>query len=68
MSESTSTEKRLAALETEVAELKRRVAMEKAPGDWIGRVTGSFQEEPEFDKVLRLGREIRQSRHPDDNS
>ena len=53
-------EQRLAHLEREVEALKRQVAP-STPDDWVARVTGSFEHEPEFDEVLRLGREIRRS-------
>jgi hypothetical protein len=54
-------EKRIAHLEQEVAELKRRVGMPAGSSDWMEQLIGSQKEEPEFDEVLRLGREVRQS-------
>jgi hypothetical protein len=50
---------RLNALEIEVAVLREQVA-EQDRSNWISVVTGSFRDEPEFDEVLRLGREARQ--------
>lgn len=38
------------------------------PESWIQKVAGSFKDEPEFDEILRLGREIRQSDRPDSPS
>ena len=52
-------EKRVAALESEIAEIKRRIAAD-APQSWFAHVAGSFKDEPDFDEVLRLGREVRQ--------
>ena len=33
--------------------------------NWIDRITGSFQDDPEFDEILRLGREMRNTDPPD---
>jgi hypothetical protein len=67
MAETENVERRLAALEQEVAELKRRIPGAGKP-DWRQRVAGSFKDEPEFDEVLRLGREIRQADRPNGES
>jgi hypothetical protein len=48
---------RLAVLEKEVAELKRRV--EGSRGNWPDNVFGRMSDFPEFDEVVRLGRELR---------
>lgn len=51
-------EDRVAMLEREFEEFKHRFGQLK-PHDW--RATfGMFADDPEFDEVLRLGREIRQ--------
>jgi hypothetical protein len=60
MSPIASIEERLAALEREVAEIKRAVNP-SAKNDWFAKVAGSFKDDPEFDEVVRLGREIRRS-------
>jgi hypothetical protein len=54
-----SIEERLTALEQQVAHLSRQL---DRPGkeDWTKRVIGSFASRPEFDEVIRLGREFRQ--------
>jgi hypothetical protein len=49
---------RVGALEREVAEIKRRP---QSPDNWIARLTGSMKDEPEFDEILRLGRELREA-------
>ena len=49
--------RRLAVLEQEVADLKRRV--EISSGDWPERVFGRMKDFPEFDEVTRMGRELR---------
>jgi hypothetical protein len=53
-------ESRMKTLEQEVAALKRRADH----GDWVNRLTGSMQNEPEFEKVIDLGREARRSDRP----
>ncbi|MGH7199229.1 MAG: hypothetical protein ACREJB_01400 [Planctomycetaceae bacterium] len=59
-------EERVALLEREMADLKRQLAADK--GNWIEAISGTFRDVPEFDEVLRLGREIRQADRPDDDS
>ena len=48
---------RLGALEPEVAELKRP----QPPDNWIARLAGSMKDEPEFEEILRFGRELREA-------
>ena len=58
----TTVEQRLLALEREVAEIKSRLgnAPSHTPGaDWISAISGSMKDEPEFDEVVKLGRQIR---------
>ncbi len=54
-------EERLAVLEREVRLLRNRIEVGQQPKDWRSRVCGSLKNMPEFDEVLRLGREIRQA-------
>jgi len=49
-------EQRVSALESAVADLRERVA-DRRP--WPVRIQGSMAEFPEFEEVLRLGRELR---------
>jgi hypothetical protein len=56
-----SVEDRLSALESEVQDVKRQLARFSKPRAWLDEVTGSMDEWPEFDEVLRLGRAFRQS-------
>jgi hypothetical protein len=53
-----SVEDRLAALEAAMAELQLRVQPTQTR-DWVEEFSGSFQDEPEFDKVLAYGQAIR---------
>jgi hypothetical protein len=54
-------EERLSALESEMIVLKRRLADMSKPRPWLDEVAGSMDNWPEFEDVLRLGREFRQS-------
>jgi hypothetical protein len=54
-------EERLSALESEVDAVKRQLARMGKPRGSLDEVAGSVDEWPEFDEVLRLGREFRQS-------
>jgi hypothetical protein len=57
-------EERLAVLEQDVAELKRRAQPSDA-ANWLTKVAGSMKDEPDFTEVLRLGREIRRADTPE---
>lgn len=59
-------EERIARLEREVDLLKSRTPNEKKK-DWIAQITGSFADDPDFDEIVRLGREIRQADRPKDD-
>jgi hypothetical protein len=58
-------EDRIAKLEREVAELKRAPFKTRdsatRPSGWIKKITGTFKDDPEFDEILRLGRQVRKS-------
>lgn len=58
-------EHRVAALESEVARLKKR--LEKAvPSqvDWLDAFSGVFDNDPVYEEAMRLGREYRESLRP----
>ncbi len=56
--------KRVANLEVEVANLKARLdAIEKAP-KWWERIVGTFENDPHYEKAMRLGRQYRESQRP----
>lgn len=65
MAENKSVEERLAIVERELDELKRRLPPKSEPKNWIEEISGSMKDFPEFDEVLRLGREFRQAQRPD---
>jgi hypothetical protein len=54
-------EDRLTALESEMQSVKRQLARMDRPRPWLDKVAGSMNDWPEFDEVLQLGREFRQS-------
>jgi hypothetical protein len=54
-------EERLSALESEVQAVKQQLASMGKPRAWLDEVAGSMDEWPEFEEVLRLGREFRES-------
>ncbi|MBW3596650.1 MAG: hypothetical protein KY475_05180 [Planctomycetes bacterium] len=58
-----SNEERISALEHEVAELKKAVASQ-GQDDWIAKITGSFENNSDFDEIVRLGQEIGRSDRP----
>jgi hypothetical protein len=65
MSHAATIEERLADIEKNVTELKLEFSRLGAKRDWIDRIVGSFKDDPEFDEILRLGREIRRADRPD---
>lgn len=60
-------EARLAKVERELAILKARTRENGTPENWIEKITGSFQDDPDFDEIVRLGKEFRQSDRPQDD-
>ncbi|MDB5322388.1 MAG: hypothetical protein JWN40_4019 [Phycisphaerales bacterium] len=67
MSDPLTIETRLESLEREMAELRRRLNGSGPSGNWLDSIVGSQQNEPAFDEVLKLGREIRSADRPSDN-
>jgi hypothetical protein len=56
-----SLEQRLSSLEHEVDEIKQRLARRPSNGNWVAARSGSMKDFPEFEEVVRLGREARRS-------
>lgn len=54
-------EKRVAALEEELARLKSKMEGIDALKPWWERIAGTFQDDPVYEKAMKLGREYRQS-------
>ncbi len=53
---------RVAALEAEVARLKKKMDKDSRP--WTEKITGAFANDPAFDEAMRLGRKYRESLRP----
>lgn len=60
----TSVEQRLAALEAEVAALKKQVGDAKDDRSWWKQISGAFAGDPEFLEAMELGRKWRESLRP----
>jgi hypothetical protein len=61
MPEQLTIEERLTAVEQELTSIKRRLPPAPDGESWIERIAGTFKDDPEFDEVVRLGREFRKS-------
>jgi hypothetical protein len=57
-------EERVVALEEELARLKTKVEAAVAPGPWWETIAGSFQNDPVYEKAMKLGRQYRESLRP----
>ena len=62
-------EQRVAAIELELAQLKRQVhhGPPLASIPWWERIAGSFANSEHYDETMRLGREYRESQQPKDD-
>jgi len=58
-------ENRLSRVERELAILKTRLPADKS--NWIAEITGAFKDDPDFDEIVRLGKEIRDAEQPDED-
>ncbi len=57
---------RLTLVEREVRELRRLLDVQRPEGDaWYLKHAGVFKDDPEFEEVVRLGREIRGADRPE---
>jgi hypothetical protein len=66
MLDETTLERRLATLEQEVAELKRKSESIYTSGNWLEKLTGSISDEAAFLEALEYGRAFRQADKPTD--
>jgi hypothetical protein len=57
-------EQRIAALETEVAQLKRKLEEQDTIRPWWEQIAGTFQNDPISERAMRLGQQYRQSLRP----
>jgi hypothetical protein len=61
---SQTVEQRLAALEAEVAELKKRLDPAKPAQHWVDKIYGTFANDPHYEEAMKLGRKYRESLRP----
>ncbi len=53
------------AVEDLAVEIFHQALAERNPnGTWLEEVSGSFENDPEFDEVVRLGKELRKADRP----
>jgi hypothetical protein len=55
----TEIEERLAAVEKVITGLQEQLMRLSPHADWVDRISGSFEDEPEFEQVLAYGRVLR---------
>ena len=56
-------ETRLARVERELAILRSKSRRDKS--NWLSEITGSFKDDPQFDEIVRLGKEMRDAEPPE---
>ncbi len=61
MLEQLTVEERLSALEKELRELKHQVTVQPSPQSWIEKIAGTFKDDPDFEEIVRRGREFRKA-------
>lgn len=61
MSEQQPIEQRLAEVERALADLKRRLPLSTDGKSWVEQIAGTFKDDPDFDEIVKLGREFRKS-------
>src|SRR5438045_2973533 len=57
-------EDRLSTLEKDVAQLKQQT--QRVQPNWLQRIVGSMDDDPDFDHVVQLGKQIRDQDRPSD--
>jgi hypothetical protein len=61
-------EKRLLAVETDLAQLKKKSGGKEVDDrPWFEKIYGTFANDPLYDEAMRLGREYRESTRPKKN-
>ncbi len=67
MSSETALERRVAAVEEAVAELRARLASRPGQANWLEKVAGSISDQAAFEEALEYGRAFRQADRPSDD-
>jgi hypothetical protein len=60
----TTLEQRVAILEEAVRTLQEAMLTRQTQPDWLDHVIGTMKDEPDFDKVLELGKALREAERP----
>ncbi|MCY2979904.1 MAG: hypothetical protein NTU79_14650 [Planctomycetota bacterium] len=61
-----SVEERLAKVEKEIEELKSKTENQSSKQGWLKKIEGSFQHDPDFLEIVKLGKEARDAEKPED--
>lgn len=61
MPDQLTVKERITAVEQQLVELKRRLPSQQDGKSWVERIAGTFKDDPDFDEIVRLGREFRKS-------
>jgi hypothetical protein len=61
-------EKRVAVLEAELAKLKIKIEGTDASKPWWEQIAGTFQNDPIYQKAMKLGQQYRRSQQPGNTS
>jgi hypothetical protein len=64
MATETTIEGRLEAVEGAIEELRRKIEPRAINPNWLEQITGILRDFPEFEEVIRLGREFRMADRP----
>jgi len=68
MSDNAVIEQRLARLEAAVADLQRQIEARLLAENWLDKIIGICRHNPDFDKMVQYGREIRQADRPSEDN
>ncbi|MFN6128963.1 MAG: hypothetical protein ACK6DC_09410 [Planctomycetota bacterium] len=61
-----SVEERLTKIEKEIEAIKTKIPADESKTNWLNKVNGTFRNDPDFDEIIRLGKEFRDSDRPKD--
>lgn len=64
MADADTVEERLTRIESELQEIKARLG--PTSDNWVSRMRGQFRNDPVFDEIVRLGKELRDAETPVD--
>jgi hypothetical protein len=57
-------EQRVAALEAAIAKLQRQIEEREPSKPWWEQIVGTFENDPLYERAMRLGQQYRQSLRP----